>query len=91
MTGPKVEGVAVAVDDENRRRLRKGLGVEPFDILNSDIQNDDLGWLIEKMRRNPLAIWQNPPFYSSRCDAIRVTSLLLNDCRSAPYGLTFGA
>lgn len=35
------------------RRLAQGLNVEPFDILNHDTQTNDLGWVIEAIRRDP--------------------------------------
>ena len=35
------------------QKLAKGLHVKPFDILNHDTQTNDLGWLLEAMRRDP--------------------------------------
>lgn len=35
------------------RKLATALGVEPVDILNCDAQADDLGWVVEMMRREP--------------------------------------
>jgi transcriptional regulator with XRE-family HTH domain len=35
------------------RDIANGLNVRPFDLLNLDAQNDDLGYIIELMRQNP--------------------------------------
>lgn len=35
------------------RDIANGLNVRPFDLLNLDAQNDDLGYLIELMRQDP--------------------------------------
>ncbi len=38
------------------RRFARALKVRPFDLLNHDTQLDDLGYLIEEMRKNPEAL-----------------------------------
>ena len=35
------------------RNIARGLDVQPFDLLNVDTQNNDLGFVIEKMRQDP--------------------------------------
>jgi len=35
------------------RRFARALRVKPFDLLNHDTQNDDVGYLVEKMRQDP--------------------------------------
>jgi transcriptional regulator with XRE-family HTH domain len=34
-------------------KLARGLNVKPFDLLNLDTHNDDLGYVVEKMRQDP--------------------------------------
>jgi transcriptional regulator with XRE-family HTH domain len=34
-------------------KLAEALSVQPFDILNYDSETDDLGWMMETMRREP--------------------------------------
>lgn len=35
------------------RSIANGLGVAPFDLLNHDAENDDMGRIIELMRKQP--------------------------------------
>lgn len=43
----------LAANTKTLRAIAKGLGVEPFDLLNHDIENDDIGHIIEMMRKQP--------------------------------------
>lgn len=38
------------------QRLALALRVQPFDILNHDTQTDDVGWMVEMMRRDPESV-----------------------------------
>lgn len=38
------------------QKLARALRVEPFDILNHDPQTNDLGWMVEAMRRDPESV-----------------------------------
>ncbi|HRI71515.1 MAG TPA: helix-turn-helix transcriptional regulator [Polyangium sp.] len=38
------------------QNLAQGLGVKPFDILNHDTQTNDVGWLLEALRRDPESV-----------------------------------
>ncbi len=44
-----------AISSQMLRKIARGLNVRPFDLLNLDTQNDDLGYLIESMRQDPKA------------------------------------
>lgn len=33
--------------------IAKGLGVAPMDLLNHDPENDDMAYIVERMRRDP--------------------------------------
>jgi transcriptional regulator with XRE-family HTH domain len=35
------------------RKIARALRVEPFDLLNHDPENDDIGYIVEKMRQDP--------------------------------------
>ena len=35
------------------RKIARALQVEPFDLLNHDPENNDIGYIIEKMRQDP--------------------------------------
>lgn len=37
-------------------KLAEALSVQPFDILNYDSETDDLGWMMETMRRDPKCV-----------------------------------
>lgn len=37
-------------------KIARALQVEPFDLLNYAPENDDIGYIIEKMRNNPAAL-----------------------------------
>jgi len=43
-----------AISSKLLRNIARGLDVQPFDLLNLDTQND-LGYVIEKMRQDPEA------------------------------------
>jgi transcriptional regulator with XRE-family HTH domain len=42
-----------SISTTTMQKLAQALKVEPFDLLNHDTQNDDLGYVIEKMRHDP--------------------------------------
>jgi len=44
-----------AISSQMLRKIAHALNVRPFDLLNLDTQNDDLGYLAEKMRLDPTA------------------------------------
>ena len=44
-----------AITSKMLRKIARGLNVQPFDLLNLDTQNNDLGYVIEKMRQDPEA------------------------------------
>lgn len=44
-----------AITGKMLQKLARGLNVQPFDLLNLDAQNNDLGYVIEKMRQDPEA------------------------------------
>lgn len=35
------------------QKIARALRVKPFDLFNVDTHNDDLGWMVEKMRHDP--------------------------------------
>lgn len=37
-------------------KIARALKVEPFDLLNHTTENDDIGYIIEKMRQDPAAL-----------------------------------
>lgn len=43
----------LAANAKTLRSIAKGLGVAPLDLLNHDTENDDLGHLVELMRKQP--------------------------------------
>lgn len=43
----------VATTVTTLRAIAKGLGVSPLDLLNHDTTNDDIGYLVEMMRKQP--------------------------------------
>lgn len=43
----------VAATVTTLRAIAKGLGVTPLDLLNHDTTNDDIGYLVEMMRKQP--------------------------------------
>jgi transcriptional regulator with XRE-family HTH domain len=43
----------LAANTKTLRSIAKALGVAPLDLLNHDPENDDMGHIIELMRKNP--------------------------------------
>lgn len=43
----------VAANAKTLRAIAHALGVSPLDLLNHDTENDDIGHLVELMRRQP--------------------------------------
>jgi transcriptional regulator with XRE-family HTH domain len=43
----------LAANTKTLRSIAKGLGVAPLDLLNHDVENDDMGHLVELMRKQP--------------------------------------
>jgi transcriptional regulator with XRE-family HTH domain len=43
----------LAANTKTLRSIAKALGVAPLDLLNHDTENDDIGHLIEIMRKDP--------------------------------------
>ena len=43
----------LAANTKTLRAIAKALGVAPLDLLNHDTENDDIGHLIEMMRKQP--------------------------------------
>ncbi len=43
----------LAANTKTLRSIAKALGVAPLDLLNCDPENDDMGQIIELMRRDP--------------------------------------
>ncbi|MBK9263111.1 MAG: helix-turn-helix transcriptional regulator [Polyangiaceae bacterium] len=43
----------VATNTNTLRAIAKALGVAPLDLLNHDTENDDIGCLVEMMRKQP--------------------------------------
>lgn len=43
----------LAANTKTLRSIAKGLGVAPLDLLNHDVENDDMGHIVELMRKNP--------------------------------------
>jgi transcriptional regulator with XRE-family HTH domain len=50
---PLIELGRSSVQLNNLRKIACALQVEPFDLLNHDPENDDIGYIIEKMRNDP--------------------------------------
>lgn len=46
----------LAANAKTLRGIAKGLGVAPLDLLNHDPENDDMGYIIEMMRKDPECI-----------------------------------
>ena len=42
-----------SIQMEILRKLAQALQVEPVDLLNHDPENDDMGYIVEKMRQDP--------------------------------------
>lgn len=42
-----------AISGKLLHNIARGLRVRPFELLNCDTQDDDLGYVIEKMRQDP--------------------------------------
>ena len=42
-----------AISGKLLRNIARGLDVQPFDLLNLDTHNNDLGYVIEKIRQRP--------------------------------------
>lgn len=43
----------LAANTKTLRAIAKALGVAPLDLLNHDTENDDMGHLVELMRKQP--------------------------------------
>lgn len=43
----------LAANTKTLRAIAKGLGVAPLDLLNHDSENDDIGHIVELMRKHP--------------------------------------
>ncbi len=43
----------VATNTKTLRAIAKALGVAPLDLLNHDSENDDMGHIVEMMRKQP--------------------------------------
>ena len=43
----------LAANTKTLRSIAKALGVAPLDLLNHDAENDDLGHIVEAMRKDP--------------------------------------
>ncbi|MBK9263312.1 MAG: helix-turn-helix domain-containing protein [Polyangiaceae bacterium] len=43
----------VATNTKTLRAIAKALGVEPLDLLNYDTENDDMGQIVELLRKHP--------------------------------------
>lgn len=43
----------MAANTHTLRAIAKGLGVAPVDLLNHDTENDDVAYIVERMRRDP--------------------------------------
>ena len=43
----------LAANTKTLRSIAKGLGVTPLDLLNHDAENDDIGHIVELMRKQP--------------------------------------
>ena len=43
----------LAANAKTLRSIANALGVDPLDLLNHDTENDDMGHIIELMRKNP--------------------------------------
>ena len=43
----------LAANTKTLRSIAKALGVAPLDLLNHDAENDDMGHLVELMRKHP--------------------------------------
>jgi transcriptional regulator with XRE-family HTH domain len=43
----------LAANTKTLRAIAKALGVTPLDLLNHDTENDDIGHLVELMRKQP--------------------------------------
>ena len=43
----------LAANTKTLRSIAKALGVAPLDLLNYDPENDDIGHIVEMMRRDP--------------------------------------
>ena len=43
----------LAANTKTLRSIAKALGVAPLDLLNCDPENDDMGQIVEMMRRDP--------------------------------------
>lgn len=43
----------LAANTKTLRAIAKALGVAPLDLLNHDTENDDMGHIIEMMRKDP--------------------------------------
>lgn len=52
---PLIELGRSAIQLNNLRKIARALQVEPFDLLNHDPENNDIAYIIEKMRQDPAA------------------------------------
>jgi hypothetical protein len=43
----------VATNTKTLRAIAKALGVTPLDLLNHDAENDDIGHIVELLRKHP--------------------------------------
>ncbi len=50
---PLIELGRSSIQLNNLRKIARALQVEPFDLLNHDPENNDIGYIIEKMRQDP--------------------------------------
>lgn len=50
---PLIELGRSSIQLNNLRKIAGALKVEPFDLLNHDPENNDIGYIIEKMRQDP--------------------------------------
>jgi XRE family transcriptional regulator, regulator of sulfur utilization len=48
-----IEQGQLAANTKTIRAIAKALGVAPIDLLNHDTENDDVGHLVELMRKHP--------------------------------------
>lgn len=52
----QIESGRSSITTRTMRKLAHALQVQPFDILNYDVHNDDVGYLVEKMRHDPAVL-----------------------------------
>lgn len=50
---PLIELGRSSIQLNNLRKIARALRVEPFDLLNHNPENNDIGYIIEKMRQDP--------------------------------------